>query len=574
LQAHLRRLAQTALAKPAILLLGQSDAGKSRLINALLGAEWLTASWTPTTTVPVYIKHTRERPDWMGQDESWIFGGEWDPSRWLDREYAHSRKLAGGSRQVLYQWGTRQGGRGLGMAGAAILFAESDLLLSCDLVDLPGIGAPDRPEEEARARGALRWADCILYLSPANSFMKASDLAFLAEALRVMDRLPDLEPWANLFVIATQAGGVEGGNRETLARILDLGAGRLAHVLTATAGPDPSVSQSGLAAELRPHFFTYALERPDLRADFEAALPPLVAALPKAVARRADGLLPAFRQEALADLRREKARLTTSLNLREAYQWARPERRRSAAKAIRTALGAAATESRHRFLEAAAAELEPNAICSLIEAQRLSPTEATETLPALLGLRLQERAEALLRQAITDLFPALDEWANALPPASVGFNAHQMLGEALAEVPALGALALWGAQRQHSTATFQLSRPESLLQALRPVSSTTGWAGRLGGLVARLVGGSDWTAKLAQQVATQAAEAETAERFAQAVLDSAWAETEAGFAALNLSLEEAVAAWSVTLEAPPEQADLKAQLEALAPIESWLQTFE
>ncbi|HLO04313.1 MAG TPA: dynamin family protein, partial [Symbiobacteriaceae bacterium] len=133
LRGRLERLAASALAKPVLAVLGQSDAGKSRLINAFLGAEWLTASWTPTTTIPVFIKHRRERPAWMGEDEAWVFGGDWDPSRWLEREYAQSRKLAGGDRQVLYQWGTRQGGRGLGMAGAAILFAQSDLLLTCDV---------------------------------------------------------------------------------------------------------------------------------------------------------------------------------------------------------------------------------------------------------------------------------------------------------------------------------------------------------------------------------------------------------------------------------------------------------
>jgi hypothetical protein len=523
--------------------------------------------------VPVWIKHRRERPAWMNEDECWIFGGGWEPLHWADREQAVARKLAGGDRQILHEWGTRQGGRGLGAAAAAILFVDAPILQSVDLVDLPGIGAIDRPEEEAHARAVLRWADAALYLSPANSFLKATDLAFLADVLRFLPRIddPELGAWANLFVIASQAGGVEGGNQETLARILDLGAGRLAHVLRAAGVVPHAANTEDLQATLRRRLFTYAIERPELRAQVEAELPRLIALLPKHRAQRADEALPAFAHEALQDLATERERIRGQMAAAEAHRWAQPGERQARASAVRAALGRAGLTARQAFLTGAEALLSPAGIRAVIGEERLSPTEANDTLPALLGARLATLAERELTEAFQLLHDALDDWAAALPPHHVGFDGRGALVSALQGAPTLGGIAAWATARGYHSASLRIARGEELLGALRPQTApTSGWAGRIGGLFARLVGGGDWAAKLAQTVAEQARTAGTAEAFAQAVIDRAWAETEAGFAAVSLAVEEAIAAWAAGLEEGPDLAEQERRLADLDRLEPFL----
>jgi len=58
----LRKGILTSIVKPKITIVGRSDTGKSTMINALLGVEKMPTSWTPTTTIAVYIKHISDKP--------------------------------------------------------------------------------------------------------------------------------------------------------------------------------------------------------------------------------------------------------------------------------------------------------------------------------------------------------------------------------------------------------------------------------------------------------------------------------------------------------------------------------
>ncbi|MBO5931687.1 MAG: helix-turn-helix domain-containing protein, partial [Clostridia bacterium] len=90
--------------KPKVVLLGRSDSGQSTMINALLGENKLPTSWTPVTSIIVYIKHVEDRPEFI-TDELWVFGKDeqgrdWDDSRLRDKEYTASRKIAGGNAEL------------------------------------------------------------------------------------------------------------------------------------------------------------------------------------------------------------------------------------------------------------------------------------------------------------------------------------------------------------------------------------------------------------------------------------------------------------------------------------------
>ena len=62
--------------KPTICAFGPSDAGKSTLLNYLMGEEVVPAGYSPMTTVPTYIMHESERPDYLDDpvDNTIVFG--------------------------------------------------------------------------------------------------------------------------------------------------------------------------------------------------------------------------------------------------------------------------------------------------------------------------------------------------------------------------------------------------------------------------------------------------------------------------------------------------------------------
>ena len=140
----LRQIILTTITKPKIAFVGRSDTGKSTLINTLLGVDKMPVSWTPTTSIAVYIKHISDRPDFI-KDDAWIFtnhvGDEklWDERRLHDEEYCKAWKIAGGEVELLSSYGIRQGENYGKEAGAAVVFIDSPILDICDIVTIDPI---------------------------------------------------------------------------------------------------------------------------------------------------------------------------------------------------------------------------------------------------------------------------------------------------------------------------------------------------------------------------------------------------------------------------------------------------
>lgn len=141
----LRQIIVNTIKKPRIAFVGRSDTGKSTLINTLLGAEKMPTSWTPTTSIAVYLKHISERPDFI-KDDVWIFSSQvgdetlWDVRKLHNEEYCTAWKIAGGEVGLLRSYGIRQGENYDKQAGAAVIFVDSPALINCDIIDLPGFG--------------------------------------------------------------------------------------------------------------------------------------------------------------------------------------------------------------------------------------------------------------------------------------------------------------------------------------------------------------------------------------------------------------------------------------------------
>ena len=168
-------LLKNMVRKPKVAFVGRSDVGKSTLINTLLGNDALPVSWTPTTSIIVYVKHIQDKPSYIDDNVLIFHAGEenelWDDAKLQEREYTESFLSASGDYSLLLDYGARQGRKFEDTnAASAVVFVDSDILKNCDLVDLPGYGTGDREMDDSLL-AKMKGADILVYMSLANAFM-------------------------------------------------------------------------------------------------------------------------------------------------------------------------------------------------------------------------------------------------------------------------------------------------------------------------------------------------------------------------------------------------------------------
>ncbi len=293
-------MADKLTAKPKVVLLGRSDSGKSTLTNHLLGVDKLPTDWQPMTTIIVYIKHIAERPAYMGENTVWIFKNDeydnvYDDTRLNDEVYTRSLFVAGGNEELLSDYGTRVGKSyetsegSEDTIGSAVLFVDSPILETCDILDVPGFTG-GRPSDEKAAVTASAKADILIYLSQANSFMCKEDFVYLKgaiETLPVVDGInnPMMPKLANIFVVATQADIINHGNKEDITRILQCGCERFNNTLVEDFWKEKTnISHHQYTLQdLQSRFYSFSTKYDDLCIGFENALRKTLEELPKAM---------------------------------------------------------------------------------------------------------------------------------------------------------------------------------------------------------------------------------------------------------------------------------------------------
>lgn len=265
-----------AVAKPLIGLLGPSDAGKSTLINSITGLDLMLSQWTPTTAAAVYLKHVQDKPSWMGTNEVCIFRAESKEKGWnyrfLDNEaYCQKHSMEIGRADLLKKYCNRNESKLYKEVDAAVVFADADILLGCDLVDLPGFGTEDL-NDTVKSQRAREQVDAVIFMCQSNGFFsKHSDVLFLKDTLLhlpVADHaaMPFL---SNLLIVASQAHIV----KDSLASVLQRGADVLSQQLSEDVIRHYyEVDKAVFDRRLCERFFTYSLDNEMLRKDFEAEL--------------------------------------------------------------------------------------------------------------------------------------------------------------------------------------------------------------------------------------------------------------------------------------------------------------
>lgn len=411
------------LVKPKVAIVGRSDTGKSTLINALLGTDKMPTSWTPTTSIAVYIKHIADKPGFIEEDV-WVFANQvgaeslWDERKLNDESYCRSWKIAAGGVEILHSFGTRQGENYNKEAGSAVVFIDAPVLKTCDIVDLPGFGTETESDDDITFATAQK-ADVVLYLSQANGFMRIEDITYLK---RNISELPtwekkgenSLKPLSNLFVIASQAHTVNSGNRVHLKEILDVGCTNLIKTLPneywanrkKLSGYD--YADNGFK-ELRSRFFAYTIDIPDICSPFNNALTEILESLPAIKNERTKAFVKNYVESRKPNLInelhkyegivREREKYVTLLGEIEKNELFRTQDNDKRKKGVRDEIARLSSESIDEFSEYIAATINTDALVRLMKERGIKNTKGDiEVFWSYLQSMIQERCETILAE--------------------------------------------------------------------------------------------------------------------------------------------------------------------------------
>ncbi len=504
---ELGNLINSTLRKPTVAIVGMSDAGKSRLINSLIGQDKMPTSWTPTTSISVHIKHIEDRPSFINE-EAWIFkGGKkgFDLQKLQDKTYCEEHKIASGDAHILSDYGTRQGSKYIEDASAAIIFIESPILQICDIVDLPGFGTGDRENDDILAQKSEEFADIVIYLSIANGFLRGTDIEFIKNSINSLPVLEskdnDLKPLNNLFVVASQAHTVNGGNRSDLQDILDAGSKRLYNEIPEEIWKNRSEASGYSYQEsiLRERFFTYTTDKPYLREDFEKELKRVLEILPVLINEKSKRTIQDFVASQMNELQIEINSYYEVLNKREQLiryfhelKDNEPQRMNENYQRRMDVLENIKTfrqESINAFEDVYAELISVENIVDTIKTQGYKKKkDDLERLGGFLSSKIQARLQDILKNKSTDLNKVIDQFIKDFDksikkPKDVDletfvlpFDSVKVFASGLAGLATFGGLAIWASTLGNLGAYILVAKGVSILSAVG-ISVAGGTAG-------------------------------------------------------------------------------------------------
>jgi transcriptional regulator with XRE-family HTH domain len=511
--SELREKVERVIAKPKVAIVGHSDVGKSRLINSVIGAEKMPTSWTPTTSITVYIKHIKDRPNYI-EEEAWIFKASfdgvvgWDEKKLNNEEYCRSWKLAGGSADILKDYGTRQGEMyGTNEAGSAIIFVDSEILKNCDVIDLPGFGTGDRVEDDTMTLKAKEFADVLIYMSHAGQFMQGGSIEYLKEAINSLNVIEnkkenELKPLSNLFVIASHAHTVDGGNPKSLATILDNGCARLLQTMPIGFWSNKK-EISGYDYNygiIRSRFFTYTTDIERLRVEFEKEIKILVEKLPQIINEKAKDFVRQYIKETGVNLDNEIAEYSNIIAERDKYELLLKEIKKNEPKRANenqnrrmdlvSDIKKMSFSSVDKFADEYGRVISTDKIVSIIKEKGFKKKkEDIQSLVSYINSTLQNKMQDILKNHSDELKEKIDKYLADFEGSinsnnfsvDVGdikfsFDVTKAFASGLAGAVTFGGLAFWAASLGNLGAYILVAKGVSLLSALG-ISVAGGTAG-------------------------------------------------------------------------------------------------
>lgn len=240
------RFASMEVRKPIICPFGKSDAGKSTLINYLLGGEIVPADYSPITAVPIYIMHESERPEIFENpvDNAIVFGRKEEDGK---EEKTHSDLIEempeeyiirkGNYKSILEEFGTKEGeyynyySKGWEIDEIDIFINENNaenanLLKEVTLIDIPGFNSGDSEDDNYNTKLTMEASsfDLLFYLSPSHSYIGVDESVPICRILRTR------EDSSKIYFLATHARSIE--DFEKIEKIIRSGCERIVKVMS------------------------------------------------------------------------------------------------------------------------------------------------------------------------------------------------------------------------------------------------------------------------------------------------------------------------------------------------------
>lgn len=497
-----KEIVEKSIVKPKVAFLGASDVGKSTIINALLGEDRMPTSWTPTTSISIYIKHINDKPNYINNNvclyKSKIDSSEeWNVNSYADEEFHKKWFFSGGDIEILKKWAVRQGNNDISdEVGAAIVYLDSKVLEVCDLVDLPGFGTGDREIDDILANNANNFADVVVYMSLSNAFLRGSDLEFLKSTINqlpiIENKENNMKPLSNLFILASQAHTINKGNRVQLDKILDEGCKRLISQM-----PDEVWINRGEVTgyeysykELRERFFTYTIDIEDIRRDFEKDFSNCIELYPRVLK---DKVIESVKDLSLINnisLDKDLEQYSNILNEREQYKQVlkelkenEPIRKNQNLKLrsdVLLRINNLNVDSKERFLSEYSNLISVDEIVTIIDDKGYKKKkEDVDLLVGYLSSKLQARLQEVLKLESSELNKIIDsyikEYENAILKGSnsinigkirIAFDSKRSFASGLAGLATFGGLAVWASTLGNLGAYILVAKGVSLLAAL------------------------------------------------------------------------------------------------------------
>jgi transcriptional regulator with XRE-family HTH domain len=588
----LKKGIEATLVKPQITIVGRSDTGKSTMINALLGIEKMPTSWTPTTSIAVYIKHIADKPSFIKNDV-WVFAnhydGEdlWNERRLYDEAYCQNWKVAEGDVEILRSFGTRQGDNSNKNAGSAVVFIDAPVLENCDIVDLPGFGTETESDDSITFKATQR-ADIIIYLSQANGFMRIEDITYLK---RNIAELPVWEkngknkllPLSNLFIVASQSHTINNGNTSQLKTILDAGCSNLLKTLPEhywdSRKEISGFTHSGYGQkELNSRFFTYTTDIPDLCRCFNSELGKVLEALPIVINERTKVFVGGYIERRMPALSSEIKKYTDLVKERDKYvqllkeidenETERMQDNEHRKNEIRDCIEQYNKESIDDFSKYCSETVNTDALVALIKKKGVkNKKEDLETFGSSLTSMIQEKCESILKGKSDLLSKKTKEYISAFTDSiktsfdkfnlGVDFDAGWAFVSALSKIGIIGGLAGFAAGFGALAAgifVFGGMVAGSAL-VLGPLGIAIGLLFAVGLGIAKLFGGG-WEKTVAKKIVKLFEENDVSGKFRSNITDH-WNQTKAAFVKAATSLDKAWAEYVNKLRDTVEGYDIE-----------------
>lgn len=208
-------------AKPILSAMGPSDAGKSTLLNYILGSEILPAKWQPATCLVTLLMHTQDKPEYLDHHKSvFVFRSGFKPYMIFDQDMLKEYLIDSGGKELIKTYGEKDDNDNVlnPHAYMVIVFESFSMLENIWLLDTPGqLIEPEMYEEidgcsseeilndKAKAMSAISLVDGLIFASATTKFMRDEDPEFLQSILMHKVPIEGDKPLANLIILKTHS---------------------------------------------------------------------------------------------------------------------------------------------------------------------------------------------------------------------------------------------------------------------------------------------------------------------------------------------------------------------------------